>query len=86
VDDPLAVHVHPQFASPKLHPELFVPTYGDPTELFMCQASPPRKMKLSPGWGVVEAQVAVQFGIPGAWSHGVDTDVPLFASAPLAAM
>jgi hypothetical protein len=39
-----------------------------------------------PAPGLLEAQFPVQFGIPGAWSQGVLSDVPLFESLPLAAM
>ena len=47
--------------------------------------SPPRKIKLSPAFGVVEEHVPEQLGIPGAWSQGVVFAVPLFESEPFAA-
>jgi hypothetical protein len=42
-------------------------------------------MTLSPGFGVIEAHVPEQLGIPGAWSQGVVFAVPLFESEPFAA-
>jgi hypothetical protein len=42
-------------------------------------------MMLSPGLIDVEEQVPAQFGMPGACSHGVVFEVPLFESEPLAA-
>jgi hypothetical protein len=35
---------------------------------------------------LADEQEFEQLGIPGAWSQGVDSLVPLFVSAPLAAM
>jgi hypothetical protein len=50
------------------------------------QVSPPRRTKLSPDFGAVDAHTPEQPGIPGALSHGVVFEVPLFASEPIAAM
>jgi hypothetical protein len=38
-----------------------------------------------PGAGVADAQLPEQFGIPGAWSQGFDSLVPLFMSEPVPA-
>jgi len=43
-------------------------------------------MNPSPPAGVVDLQVFAQFGIPGAWSQGALSLVPLFVSAPAAEM
>jgi hypothetical protein len=47
--------------------------------------SPPRRITLSPAFGVIAAQVLEQFNIPGACSQGVVFVVPLFESEPVAA-
>lgn len=46
---------------------------------------PAAKMNPIPGAGVTAVQFAVQLGIPGACSQGVDSEVPLFESDPFAA-
>ena len=46
--------------------------------------SPPLRIKPSPPLGLVDAQLPVQFGIPGRCAHGVLSDVPLFESEPAA--
>jgi len=77
VEDPLHA-APPQFHVP--------PVYGVALLFPKCQMSPPRKMTWSPGAGVYEAHAPLQFGIPGACSHGVLLLVPLFVSEPFTAM
>jgi hypothetical protein len=43
-------------------------------------------MNWSPGFGLTDPQVLTQVFMPGACSHGLVLEVPLFASLPLAAM
>ena len=72
--DPLQVIVH------------VPPVYGISLELPKCQVSPPRNKKPIPGAGVTAAHWLAQLGIPGARSQGLSSVLPLFVSAPDAAM